>query len=159
MPSAAHRSMTSWIWARAPMSMPWVGSSSTSTFGPGPQRSRHENLLLVAAGQARHRRVGSLGDDPETVDPLADLARVPGCGLIRPHRRWRSSCEIVMFARTPRLGNTPSRARSPGTAATPAATTPRGRARREPRPPRPRCRRRAAGPRSAAARATHGPTR
>ena len=32
-----------------------------------------------------------------------------------------------MFARTPRLGNTPSRARSPGTAATPAATTPRGR--------------------------------
>ena len=40
-----------------------------------------------------------------------------------------------MFARTPRLGNTPSRARSPGTAATPAATTPCGRpgASRDPR--------------------------
>ena len=39
----------------------------------GSQRPRHENLLLIAAGQGWHRRVRPLGDDPQTVDPHLDL--------------------------------------------------------------------------------------
>jgi hypothetical protein len=60
--------------------MPSVGSSSISSFGPGSQRARDGQLLLLAAGQVAAAAAEHLLEHREQLEQLAGNRRAAGLG-------------------------------------------------------------------------------
>ena len=105
-----------WISALAPTSTPWVGSSRISTAGSGREPAAQGDLLLVAAGERRHRgeERGVLMPSRRTYVDRERPARV--ADVEAPSGATRRSSEAsVMFASIGISRITPCRRRSSGT--------------------------------------------
>ena len=120
-PCAASSSMSAWISALAPTSMPRVGSSRMQHLGVQAEHPGQQHLLLVAAGQLAYPLVRAGDLDPQPADEgvhervLASLARRT--------RRWSAAAaRPARCCRGPTgRRRRPSALRSSGTMPTPRA--------------------------------------
>ena len=117
---AAKSRISAWICALAATSMPWVGSSSSSTATRARQPFRQDHLLLIAAGERARREPRLRAGGYRAAPSARRRCGRPPCGRASRARESASRLGSRMLSRTDWFITRPSM-RSPGTMPMPAA--------------------------------------